>query len=190
MKEESKSGLKFKIGITLAILIFIAVSYFTIKSDRLTVNEGNGFIQDPVLPSNSLITYKTEFCASRLTDLAHELHFLKREVDKQETIIGEDTDILEQEQSVIEIEQREIAEVQDEFDKYTELCTQFDQQPTKELCNLFTNEAQESLDLAQENALDTESKGLAEWIKITLHDLRKAKRIYNDLQTICESINS
>ena len=68
------------------------------------------------------------------------------------------------------------------------MCDQFDIKPTKELCVQFLDEANNNLELVRENAEALESKGILEQIQIHLHDLRKADRIYENLQVKCEGI--
>ena len=101
---------------------------------------------------------------------------------------GEAKHIEEGEKKVIQIEQREIPKVKAEFDRYKEMCDQFDINPTEELCTQFLDEANNNLELVRENAEALESKGIIEQIRMQLHDLRKAERVYENLQIRCEGI--
>ena len=170
---------QFWIGVIVIAIIILALFYYADLYDRLTVQE-ESFVENPIISPDHPLRYQTEFCASKLTDLAHEIHFLEKDIKEEEEIFESEIKVSPEE--VIIIEQRELTVIKEEFDEYKSLCDQFDKQPTDQLCNQFLEEAKHNLELAQENAQLADSKGVLE---SSLHDLRKAKRIYVNLQQMC-----
>jgi hypothetical protein len=176
---------QFHLGIVVIILLFIGLLCFSIINNRFRVKEDSTFVKNALTSPKHPLSYKTEFCASKLTDLAYEIHFLEKDISEQEQLIEKDGSLLKDERAVIEIEQREMSAVRKEFDEYRILCRQFDESPTPELCGQFLEEAKHYLDLAQENAKAEESKGIIELSLLSFHDLGKSKRIYEGIQTKC-----
>ncbi|PIN87415.1 hypothetical protein COV12_04145 [Candidatus Woesearchaeota archaeon CG10_big_fil_rev_8_21_14_0_10_32_24] len=181
-KKRQITDFQFKLGLTILILLIIIIFYFVFVAERFTIKE-DSIGQEPLLEKQ--ISYNTEFCANRLTELAHEIHFLEKEIISEKEILGAEGLVKDQEQKVITIEQRELQEVKDEFEKYKSICDQFDENPTSEICVTFLQEAKDKLDIAQKNV--DESTGLKH-IEITLKELRNTKRIYEGMNNICDNL--
>ena len=179
---------QFRMGIAIIIILFVVLFYYAVLHDRLQVRESDRFLENRIISPDHPLSYETEFCASKLTNLAHEIHFIGQEVEQQKNLVEIDDPIEEGEKKIIKIEQREITEVKAEFERYKDMCDQFDINPTKELCNQFLDEANNKLELVRENAEALKSKGILDQIQIQLYDLRKADRIYENLQVKCEGI--
>jgi len=181
-KKRQITDLQFKVSLVIVVLLVFVVFYFAFVEDRFTVSEEN-LGEQPLIKDH--LTYKTEFCANRLTELAHEVHFLEREIKSEKDILGDEALVKEQEQKVIQIEQRELQEVKAEFESYESKCDQFDENPTTEICATFLQEAKDHLNIAQKNA--DESTGL-EHFEITIKELRNAHRIYEGMQEVCVNL--
>jgi hypothetical protein len=181
-KKIELTDLQFGFSILVIILLIIGLVYFAVLQDRFKVIEG-GIGQDSFIKDN--LDYNTEFCANRLTELAHEAHFLQKDINSKEEILGQEELVLSQEQDVIQIEQRELKEIQNEFEKYINLCDEFDKKPTKKTCTIFLQESNAKLDLAQKSADQTTG---IEHFEIILKNLRNANRIYDGLQNICNIV--
>jgi len=181
-KKRQITDLQFKAGLVIVVLLVFALFYFAFVQDRFTVKE-DGVGQEPLIKDH--LSYETEFCANRLTELAHEVHFLEKEIKSEKEILGEEELVQEQEQKVIQIEQRELQEVKTEFENYESMCDQFDVNPTTELCATFLQEAKDHLDVAQKNA--DKSTGV-EHIGIVIKELRNAHRIYEGMEEVCANI--
>ena len=180
-KERRITDLQFKIGIAVIVLLIIGLFYFGFLEDRLIVKEGDPGEQ---LLVKDHLSYKTEFCANRLTELAHEVHFLEEKIETEREILGEEQILKEEEQTIIQIEQRELQEVKEEFEKYESMCNQFDENVTDEFCVIFLQEAKDHFELTQKNA--DESTGLKH-VEITIKNLRNAHRIYKGMQEVCNN---
>lgn len=176
---------QFSMGVTIVIILAIGLLYFGAIEDRFRVKEMDGFVENPIISPNHPLIYKTEFCASRLTDLAHEIHFIEQNIEEENALFKEE---LVEGGNVIAIEQRELDVIQAEFDEYKGLCNQFDQEPTLGLCSQFLEEARHQLELVQENTKTAESKGIIEQLDISSRALRKAKRIYEGLNIKCKGV--
>ena len=100
-------------------------------------------------------------------------------------MIKDDGALLEEEKMVVQIEQREITDIRTEFDKYLEMCDEFDKNPSSELCSKFLNESKQKLIIAQENAEDSKA---TDWFKYNIHDIRQAQRIYKGIQEKCSGV--
>jgi len=176
-KERRITDFQFKAGIV--ILLIVGLFYFGFMQERFIVSADN---LDEALLVKDHLSYKTEFCANRLTELSHEIYFLQKTISKEELVLGEEKILQEQEQEVLVIEQRELQDVNAEFNSYKLMCDQFDESPTEEFCIAFLEEAKTSLELSQKNADST--TGL-EHLGIVVKDLRNAHRIYEGLQEVC-----
>jgi hypothetical protein len=183
---KQKNSLKFKISVVVAILLFSALIYFSINYSIHEVHEDT-FAETPLISPNQALEYKTEFCANKLTALIHETHFFEKDISAGEEIKEKDTLIQKEEIEVISLEQRELEEVKEEFESYKLICDDFDEQPTKELCEQFLTEAKADLELAQQNA--ESSDGVLSWIETSHKNLRRANRIYNELNKTCQIFN-
>lgn len=157
---------QFKIGIAVIIILFIGLLYYAVIEDRLQVRESDVLFVEDSLIKNQPLVYKTEFCANKLSNLAHEIHFFERDIKEETELIKRESTILDKEQKVLEIEQEELNELKSEFEKYKKLCDEFDQKPTKDLCNQFLKEAKQGLESAPED--------------------KKAARIYKNLLKECQ----
>lgn len=138
---------QFKLGIAVAVVLFIGLFYYAITSDRLQVHESDFLLGEDTLTKQPL-SYKTEFCANRLSNLAHEIHFFEGDIAKETEIIKKEGTILNKEETIIELEQVELSELKSQFEKYKKSCDEFDENPTTELCNKFLEEAKQNLDLS------------------------------------------
>lgn len=188
MKQKIKplTGIKFYMVVIFAVLIFSMLFYYAVMKDRYRVKETNGFTENPIITSGQTLNYKTEFCASKLSDLAQEFHFLEREITEQKDVMPDyDNEFSEEEENIISIEQREIPIIKEEFYIYQKLCDQFDINPSIELCTQFIEEAKHQLEISQESTNSAKSKGIRK-IEISHYDLRKTNRIYDNLKVICE----
>jgi len=181
-KKRQITDLQFKAGILIIIVLIMALFYFAFMQERFAVRE-NSIGQEPLIKNH--LDYETEFCANRLTRLVNEIHFLQKETKTEENILGEEVILQEQETKGITTEQRELQEVNVEFETYKAMCDQFDENPTAELCTAFLQEAKDYYEVAQKNAEDT--IGL-QHVEILIKDLREAKRIYAELQDVCASV--
>ena len=136
---------QFKIGIAVIIILFIGLLYYAVIEDRFRVSESDvPFVEDSLIKNQPLV-YKTEFCAKKLSNLAHEVHFFERDIKEGTELIKKGSTILDKEQKVLEIEQEELSELKSEFENHKKLCDEFDQKPTIELCNQFLKEAKNNL---------------------------------------------
>ncbi len=187
-KTKSLNNKKFVLGALAVIVILFALFQFISLTERFDVIESEHFTETHLIPSGEYLSYNTEFCASKLSDLAHEFHFLEKDMAQQEKIKEQLKMLLEMEDEVIEIEQRELSIIREEFDTYKVLCDRFDQRPTAESCNRFIQEAGSELDLAQQNTQAAVDDRFLEKLEQNTQDIRKANRIYEGLQEYCESV--
>jgi hypothetical protein len=167
--------------ISLTAILLGALFYFSVLEDLLSVKDTSAGTS--LLATNRPVYYSNEFCASRLTDLIHEYHFLESDIRKEEELLGGEEILSANESEVIKIEQRELKIIEKEFFRYKSLCDSFEENPTPELCSMFLEETSTILERAKqnaENAMDTVS-----WIKYALKDLQKAQRMYNGIKAIC-----
>jgi len=118
-KKRQITDFQFKVGLVVGTLLVVALLYFAFIQDRFTVRE-DGIGQEPLIKDH--LSYETEFCANRLTELAHEVHFLEKEITSEKEMLGEEELIQKQEEKVITNEQWELQEIKDEFEVYTSKC--------------------------------------------------------------------
>ena len=176
-KKRQITDLQFKAGILVAILLIVGLFYFAFIQERFVVKQDN--LEEALLVKDHL-SYETEFCANKLTELTHEAHFLQK-ISTEKTVLGEEL-VPKQDAEVIIIEQRELQEINEEFNSYKLMCDQFDENPTAELCTIFLEDAKSYFELAQKNA--DETTGI-EHFEILIKELRNSKRIYEGLQEVC-----
>ncbi len=181
-KKRQITNLQFKITIGIFLFLIIALFYLGFIENRFMVKED--WVGQELLTKDHL-SYDTEFCANKLTQLVHEFHFLDMDIKSEKAQLGTEELLKEQEKEVIQIEQRELNEVKEEFYDYVKLCDEFDNNPTFEICDVFLQEAKDDLDVAQKNA--DESTGIKH-IKITIKSLRNANRIYKGLKVACSNL--
>jgi geranylgeranyl pyrophosphate synthase len=112
------------------------------------------------------LVYGTEFCANKLSNLAHDIHFIERDIKEEKELMKKESAVAKEEEKVIAIEQEELNKLKSEFQKYKDLCDEFDQNPTEELCSQFLKDAKYDLELLPKDS--------------------RANRIYNNLVKICE----
>jgi len=179
---KQKNSFNLKIAVVVAILIFSALIYFSINYTIHSVHE-NSLVGTPFISPDQALEYQTEFCANKLTELVHEAHFFEKDISVGKEFSEKDNLIQGEESEVIFIEQRELEKVKEEFESYRLLCDEFDEQPTEELCKQFLSESNADLEISQQNV--ESSKGILSWIATSHKDLRRSKRIYNELNEMC-----
>lgn len=188
VKKRGLKGSHFTVGIIGLVVVIIVLFSIVALNRRFAVTEGEGIVDNPIIAPGEPLSYKTEFCANKLTDLAHEIHFLEKDIARQKSIEEELMLLPEMEGEVISIEQREISIIRDEFDEYKGLCDQLDKEPTADLCERFIDEAKQELDLAQENAAELENKSFLERLEPHAHNLRTSQRVYLGLKEHCRGV--
>ncbi len=187
-KTKSITNNPFTSGLIIVlIIIFILISISEIHK-RFAVRESDDFVKNPIITPGTTLAYNTEFCANKLSDLAHEIHFLEKDIKQQEKIEEDLMMLPELEGEVIKIEQREISVIRDEFNTYKKLCDQLDKTPTNELCSRFLQEAKQDLTLAQQNAKALANESFFEKLGPHAHNLRKTQRVYSGLQEQCKGV--
>ncbi len=187
-KRRRVTDFHFNMGLIVIIIAIIILIYFiTINNERFIVHD-EPYSGTQIIPPDDYLSYKTEFCANKITQLIHEIHFLEKDMTLQKKILQGDEIISKEEGKIIEVEQREIKEVKQEIEEYKELCKQFDEQPTLQLCNQFLQEARRNFELAQKNA--EVARNIIVWAKISMNNLRQAKRIYKELQYECAQLKN
>ena len=107
---------------------------------------------------------------------------------EQEKLITRDSPVFEEKENVIKIEQQELNELKQNFYISKQKCDKFDKEPNINLCDQFLNEAKHSLEMAQESGDSAKSKGFLERIELSIPNLRKAERIYNNLKIKCQNL--
>jgi hypothetical protein len=157
---------KFKIIIVIMTALFVVLLYYGIMHDRFQVHESNGIFAENQLIKNQPLVYGTEFCANKLSNLAHDIHFIERDIKEEKELMKKESAVAKEEEKVIAIEQEELNKLKSEFQKYKDLCDEFDQNPTEELCSQFLKDAKYDLELLPKDS--------------------RANRIYNNLVKICE----
>ncbi|MFQ5621723.1 MAG: hypothetical protein ACE5FT_07880, partial [Candidatus Nanoarchaeia archaeon] len=176
---------QFNMRLIVSILLVIGLIYFMAVQDIYGVSEDGLFVEHSIISPKHPINYNTEFCAGKLSDLAHEIHFLEEDIGEQEDILRKFGKQIHEELNVIQLEQREKEAIREEFDEYRLLCDQFDKKPTPELCNRFLNESAQHLEVTIESLKALQSRDLLDELELVFHDSRKAIRIYKNLRAVC-----
>lgn len=165
-KKKQITEKQFKKGLFILVIVIIFIFYMANIEERYMVSKD--------LPSKNHkdhLKYKTEFCANKLTELAHEIEFLKGET-------AQNLDEEFQQKMTIQIKN-----IENEFTSYSMLCNQLDANPDSKICDAFIKEAELDLEVAQAHANQT--KGL-EHFEIVIKQLGKSSRIYKGLKNYCD----
>lgn len=86
-KKRQITDFQFKTGLVIIVLLITTLFYFAFVQERFTVQE-EAVTQKPLIKDH--LSYETEFYANRLTELAHEVHFLERGVSSEKEVLGEE----------------------------------------------------------------------------------------------------
>ncbi|MBU1704456.1 MAG: hypothetical protein KJ922_03760, partial [Nanoarchaeota archaeon] len=70
--------------IAVSAVVIALLIYTSITTDRLQVQEYDGyFVGTPLISQGETLIYNNEFCANKLTGLAHEVHFIENDLQTQ-----------------------------------------------------------------------------------------------------------
>jgi len=185
-KKKEFTKTQIKIVSFVVVLLFVVLIYFAINYDIHEVQE-DSLAETSLISPNQALEYNTEFCANKLTELIYEVHFFEKDIFVGEEISEKNILVQNEEKEIISIEKRELEEVKEEFENYKRLCDEFDVQPTGELCKQFLAEAKVNLERSQQNLESSDS--ILSWMEISHKELRRANRIYNELNDECLNFN-
>ena len=163
-------------------IILVLFFYFAFREDPYFVKESK-LVQNPILKQE--LTYQTKFCASQLTLLLNEIHFIEKEISGEEKVLGGEKAVQTEEAKLLPLKKIELQKVTDKFNNYKKACDSFDLKPTLEVCQKFLLDSQQYITQWQQK-----SQNSSFWtkLKIIVGELRKAKNIHKELQKRCAKL--